>query len=496
MGQQRPHCPFLLRPTHFAATLIQGFTASCLLRSLRRTTALTTRAQLERLVPHGVGASGDSTRLRSLLASMCESVGWHLNRVRHSTSFTAAGVDTGALPGRCAFALGAAVFHGFPQVRIRLSSEWKGTRQRLLPSPRPVQRGGAYPRGGPAAPSAELVRCIEAAGGRVLTRARVSAITLSDDGQRRVTGVIVAPSAAGKAGTSLTAPLVVSAVGYVNTVRLLPTAAAQAAGLPPRPPGVPDSAGFVMVNLGLRGTAAELGLTPANAIWLPVDDRGDMCAALDAFWAAPFVEEAVGAVTSQAARDAARMPVFVSFPSVKDAGGCGAADKARLHTAQILIIADAAWFERWSAASRSAAKSGGRGADYAAFKSRFAAAARARLGLLFPRIIPSAVVFEDVSTPLSIGDWLGASGGGAVGLEHCPERFSDAALNLLDPHVKAWKSAVALCLLAGECLMPLLYPHMQGIPGLWMTGQDTLLCGQPLAQVCARVFSARVPLCC
>ena len=60
-----------------------------------------------------------------------------------------------------------------------------------------------------------------------------------------------------------------------RAVRLLPPPVAAAAGLPPAPPGVAHSAGFVMVNLGLRGTVAELGLTPANTIWLPVDADGD-----------------------------------------------------------------------------------------------------------------------------------------------------------------------------------------------------------------------------
>ncbi len=64
----------------------------------------------------------------------------------------------------------------------------------------------------------------------------------------------------------------------------------------------------------------------------------------------------------------------------------------------------------------------------------------------------------DLSTPLTIENYLRATNGGAVGLDVTPDRFCNPVLREhLDPISK--------------------------IPGLAMTGQDTTLCGVTLCQV-------------
>lgn len=70
---------------------------------------------------------------------------------------------------------------------------------------------------------------------------------------------------------------------------------------------LPDSfwlqCGFVMVNLGLKGSAEDLGLHCANSWFIPAEE-GDMFAALDKFWQDPVNEE--------------NIPMMISFPSMKD----------------------------------------------------------------------------------------------------------------------------------------------------------------------------------
>ena len=73
----------------------------------------------------------------------------------------------------------------------------------------------------------------------------------------------------------------------------------------------------------------------------------------------------------------------------------------------------------------------------------------------------------DVSTPLSIAHYLGANEGGAVGLDHGPERFTD------------WSLVERL-----DARTP--------IEGLWLTGQDTVTCGQPIVQGAGLITAFRI----
>merc|ERR1712004_18797 len=68
------------------------------------------------------------------------------------------------------------------------------------------------------------------------------------------------------------------------------------------------------------------------------------------------------------------------------------------------------------------------------------------------------IEFFDISTPLSIKYYLNKPGGAAVGLNPNPARFCDDEIDLL---------------------LDMKTP----ISGLWLTGEDALLCGQPLAQM-------------
>lgn len=73
----------------------------------------------------------------------------------------------------------------------------------------------------------------------------------------------------------------------------------------------------------------------------------------------------------------------------------------------------------------------------------------------------------DISTPLTIAHYLQAKGGAAVGLNSIPERFISKEISeKLDT--------------------------VTPIPGLYLTGQDFLLCGQPLCQISGLATAFRI----
>src|SRR6185437_7446915 len=97
---------------------------------------------------------------------------------------------------------------------------------------------------------------------------------------------------------------------------------------------------------------------------------------------------------------------------------------------------------------------GKRGAEYEALKQQWKDKCLWQLFRLFPQL-RDRVDFADLSTPLLIEFYLREPGGGAVGLDHVPSRFTD------------WPIVERLQM-------------KTEIGGLYLTGQDSLLCGQPI----------------
>jgi phytoene dehydrogenase-like protein len=157
-------------------------------------------------------------------------------------------VDTGARPDQASFMMTAACFRGLPL------------------------EGGCYPSGGAEVMPRCLIPVIEKHGGRVLVRARVSSIDVERRERKMVRGSPAPPvlSAVGVTvnGTQIKAPMVISGAGYINTVtRLLSKDDTEVAGMPRElPDGVKQSAGFVMVNVCIKGNAVDLGIDNAN-VW-------------------------------------------------------------------------------------------------------------------------------------------------------------------------------------------------------------------------------------
>jgi phytoene dehydrogenase-like protein len=299
--------------------------------------------------------------------------------------------------------------------------------------------GGAYPVGG----SQELAKClvpvITGAGGRVLVRAPVDEI-LVDSAEGCTTGVRLAD------GTIVPCKRVISSVGYHNTFGKLVSENVTDKFEIPRHLSIGNSCGFIMANIGLRGNAEELGLTCANLWYHPTREDGDMFGAIDDFMSNPT--------------DPSHDPmIMVTFPSIKDREG--AKKHANKTTCQILCMAEHAWFEQY--ADRPTRK---RGAEYKAVKREWGERLAALLLRFYPQL-DGRIELLDVSTPLSIEHYLGAKQGGAVGLDQTPERFTDRSLiERLDPRTP--------------------------IEGLWLTGQDTVTCGQPIVQGAGLITAFRV----
>ncbi|MBT8095497.1 MAG: NAD(P)/FAD-dependent oxidoreductase [Woeseia sp.] len=274
--------------------------------------------------------------------------------------------------------------------------------------------GGYYPVGGSWRIADSIIPKIREAGGEVFTYARVQSI-LVDDG--KVAGVEMAD------GHRIDCACVISAAGIGNTLQaLLPEETVRETGYADLLGNVRPSFAHLGVYIGLRQTAAELGLPKTN-FWIYPDN--DFDAAVER-----FIND----------REAPFPVVYISFPSAKDP------DYLERHpgTATIEIVAPApyAWFERWEDSTW-----GKRGDDYDAFKQ---ALGERLMGHLYDKLpqLEGKVDYYEVSTPQSTNWFSGYRSGELYGLDHTPERLQQ---DWLGPRTR--------------------------IPGLWLTGQDTLTCG-------------------
>uniref|UniRef100_A0A6U5ML35 Uncharacterized protein n=1 Tax=Calcidiscus leptoporus TaxID=127549 RepID=A0A6U5ML35_9EUKA len=323
-------------------------------------------------------------------------------------------LDTGSPPTRMSFWMQTAVFGGFQKL------------------------GVGYPVGGPQEMALAMVEAIESRGGAVFVRTAVSSILMAGT---KVAGVQLAN------GVTLKAARVVSGLGYRTTLKLLPQAAT-----PSRPLATQQACGFVMANIALNGSADELGITNAN-LWLqPATPRNhyDVFGGIDAFMEAPLKVGVEG------------MPMGITFPSLKDASW--EAKHPGTHCCQILVPISWAHFEKYyiepstCESSRHAPPHVGRAnqAEYDAIKREWEAKLVSALNHHFPKTV-SKLEFCDISTPLTIENYLRSGYGTAIGLDVTPARFVEPEeVEQLD----------------------MKYARL---PGLWLAGQDALMCGQ----VCA-----------
>jgi len=307
-----------------------------------------------------------------------------------------------------------------PVLRQMLSA--RGGDYGLTPSEAPLavhalvmgsyRHGAWYPVGGTDRLAHSLAATVRAAGGELRTGAAVQQIVVEAG---RATGVRLA------GGETLSAPVVVSAMGAVNTARALPADSApewQAALQQ-----MPTSRAYLALYLGFSGDLRDAGLDGANH-WI--------------YRHGPEVMD----WTDPTAGDAPSL--FVSFGSLNDPEHTGG------HTAEVIVPVPWEAFARWAGS-----ETGQRPEEYAATKAWIEDSLLRQFAELFPAL-KGRVVFHELATPLSHAHFAQASEGGMYGLRLTPER-------LLAPEVDA-RSPVPGLYLAGQDVVSL------GIAGATMGG--------------------------
>lgn len=275
--------------------------------------------------------------------------------------------------------------------------------------------GSYYPVGGPGRFAQTIVPGIEAAGGEVRLQADVKRI-LTEDG--RACGVEFEQRGERRQEQ---ARHVISAMGVANTVACLDAGIASAWQHSIR--GMTPGISYMSLFVGLDGDIAGAGGGTANHWIYESEDIG-------AVWQHPADDDAPG--------------IFVSFPSLKDAGSPGKP------TAEVVAVVDAAAFAPWLALPDEE-----RSEDYRSLKAWVEERLLAQFLRHFPAMKP-LVRFHELSTPVTQRRYVRSPGGAMYGIEMTTERLTTPALHVRTP--------LPGLLLAGQDVTS------PGVPGAFMGG--------------------------
>ncbi|XP_073509840.1 all-trans-retinol 13,14-reductase [Phyllobates terribilis] len=286
--------------------------------------------------------------------------------------------------------------------------------------------GAWYPTGGASEITYHLAPTITKAGGALLSRATVEQILVNSD--KRACGVVVRGK--GMDPINIFAPIIITDAGIFNTYEKL---------LPPEVKSMPEiqsqlgmlrhGAGGFSLFIGIKGSKEELNLPASNYIYMPDNDLHKM----------------LKNYSSASADDAPQhIPMlYVSSPSAKDPTHEERCPGKSTLTA--LSFTPYEWFEEWK--NKKVQK---RGQDYEGMKNAFAEAMLETVIQLFPQIKDKIDCYTSGS-PLTNQHYLGAARGEFYGAEHDMARMSPEAAIAIRPQTP--------------------------IKGLYLTGQDLLLCG-------------------
>jgi len=342
-------------------------------------------------------------------------------------------LDAGCPPDRMSFFMMAAVGLGFPH------------------------EGGAYPEGGTGEMGATLVQSIETRGGAVFVRAPVAKVITDKHGK----AIGVETSKEAGSVQIMAKNCVVSAAGWRNTARMCKDIEAFPS---PDDLELQQGDGFVMANIGIKGSAEDLKLECTNMELLPAGNGMSVFQGIR-----NYMNDPLGVPPME-------IPLMITFPSVKDRKYDRSKKKgeAGRETAQLLALASSAWFGQaqggvgaedytpaWQHPTRSPA--------YKEMKQKWVDRLKFVLLSIYPQLEGKMELF-DLSTPLTIEHYLPTGSGTAIGLdtnagEGC--RFTDlAVMKKLDMR--------------------------SPVPNLWLTGQDSLCVGVPLAQASGLITAIRI----
>ena len=253
--------------------------------------------------------------------------------------------------------------------------------------------GASYPVGGAARIAETITPAIERNGGQVVVSAEVREIIVEDG---KAAGVRMAD------GREFRAGLVVSDAGARNTFERLVSE--------PQPiledlRRVPGSFAHLSLYVGVKQSAAELGLNGTNLWIYPSPDHDANLARFVADPSAPFPV------------------VYISFPSAKDPN-FESRHPGRA-TIEAVVMVPYQWFERWEGSRWKH-----RDAEYTAFKQGLANRLQHELERNVPAIA-GKIDHAELSTPLTTRHFMNHPRGEAYGLAATPERFG---LRSLTPH--------------------------------------------------------------
>lgn len=211
-----------------------------------------------------------------------------------------------------------------------------------------------------------------------------------------------------------------------------------------------------MVNVGIKGR--DLGLECCNLWPQPGGNGQSMFQGVQ-----QYLDDPLGVPVSE-------IPLMITFPSLKDRSRDPSSEH---HTAQILALAKAEWFGAINTDAvlqkLPAWKVPLRNQHYESVKAQWKDRLMTAFLAYFPQLDGKMEIF-DVSTPLTIEHYLPTGSGSAIGLDvnaGLKNRFTDMdTMQMLDMKTP--------------------------IDGLWMTGQDTLLVGVPLAQAAGLMTALRI----
>jgi all-trans-retinol 13,14-reductase len=254
--------------------------------------------------------------------------------------------------------------------------------------------GASYPVGGASRIVETMAPLIERNGGKIVVSAEAAEVVVRDG---KAIGVRMAD------GREFRAGIVVSDAGARNTFEhLVPT---------PQPiqeelRRMPGSIAHLSLYVGVKQSAAELGLNGTNLWIYPSSDHDANMARFLNDISAPFPA------------------IFISFPSAKDP----LFERKHPGRATMEVVAFAPYeafsqFENEGTWKR-------RGPDYAALKNRLAERLRHELELAVPAVA-GKIDHAELSTPLTTRHFMNYRQGEAYGLAATPERFRARSLT---PH--------------------------------------------------------------
>ncbi|XP_067948219.1 all-trans-retinol 13,14-reductase-like [Watersipora subatra] len=284
----------------------------------------------------------------------------------------------------------------------------------------------SYPVGGASEIAMNMIPVIERGQGRVFVRADVTDILVE---KGRAVGVRVSK---GDEPVEIRAKIIVSAAGIPNTLKMLPEETAKSTGLGDMlsKGDIKDGVAALSLFVGLNGTTESLGLRAAN-LWAFTDE--DLNASFNSYMDhQPDLE------------NPSEIPLlFISFPSAKDPAWEERYPGKSVCT--VVTLANWNWFKDWESEQVKH-----RGDDYESMKELFTKQMWSQVCKYYPQL-EDKVEYIELGSPVTNNYYIRSTKGEIYGLDHNKLRFKPEIAAKLRPKI--------------------------GIPGMFLTGQDILMCG-------------------